>query len=71
MGHAHFGDAQKISAANLHRNCVVIPHVTTHDEADITDPEQFLRPSSCRKGPGGVHATSVYRFFIGPISVSG
>ena len=27
--------------ANLHRNWVVIPHVTTHDEADITDLEQF------------------------------
>ena len=32
---------KKISAANLHRNAVVIPHVTTHDEADITDLEQF------------------------------
>lgn len=32
---------KKISGANLHRNWVVIPHVTTHDEADITDLEQF------------------------------
>jgi len=32
---------KKISAANLHRNWVVIPHVTTHDEADITDLDQF------------------------------
>jgi pyruvate dehydrogenase E2 component (dihydrolipoamide acetyltransferase) len=32
---------KKISAANLHRNWVVIPHVTTNDEADITDLEQF------------------------------
>jgi pyruvate dehydrogenase E2 component (dihydrolipoamide acetyltransferase) len=32
---------KKMSAANLHRNWVVIPHVTTHDEADITDLEQF------------------------------
>ncbi|MGB8423385.1 dihydrolipoyllysine-residue acetyltransferase, partial [Paraburkholderia sp.] len=32
---------KKISAANLHRNWVLIPHVTTHDEADITDLEQF------------------------------
>src|SRR5471032_2921772 len=32
---------KKISAANLHRNWVVIPNVTTHDEADITDLEQF------------------------------
>ncbi|WP_454742416.1 dihydrolipoyllysine-residue acetyltransferase [Cupriavidus necator] len=32
---------KKISGANLHRNWVVVPHVTTHDEADITDLEQF------------------------------
>jgi pyruvate dehydrogenase E2 component (dihydrolipoamide acetyltransferase) len=32
---------KKISAANLHRNWVVIPHVTTHDDADITELEQF------------------------------
>jgi pyruvate dehydrogenase E2 component (dihydrolipoamide acetyltransferase) len=35
------GRIKKISAANLHRNWVVIPHVTTHDEADITDLEKF------------------------------
>jgi pyruvate dehydrogenase E2 component (dihydrolipoamide acetyltransferase) len=35
------GRIKKISAANLHRNWVVIPHVTTHDDADITDLEQF------------------------------
>jgi pyruvate dehydrogenase E2 component (dihydrolipoamide acetyltransferase) len=35
------GRIKKLSAANLHRNWVVIPHVTTHDEADITDLEQF------------------------------
>jgi pyruvate dehydrogenase E2 component (dihydrolipoamide acetyltransferase) len=32
---------KKISAANLHRNWVLIPHVTTHDEADITELEAF------------------------------
>ncbi|MER2527560.1 MAG: dihydrolipoyllysine-residue acetyltransferase [Candidatus Competibacter denitrificans] len=32
---------KKISAANLHRNWVMIPHVTNHDEADITDLEAF------------------------------
>ncbi len=32
---------KKISGANLHRNWVVIPHVTNHDEADITDLEAF------------------------------
>jgi pyruvate dehydrogenase E2 component (dihydrolipoamide acetyltransferase) len=32
---------KKISAANLHRNWVMIPHVTNHDDADITDLEDF------------------------------
>ncbi|MGK6305850.1 dihydrolipoyllysine-residue acetyltransferase [Variovorax sp. DT-64] len=32
---------KKISAANLHRNWVVIPHVTTHDEADVGELELF------------------------------
>lgn len=32
---------KKISAANLHRNWVMIPHVTNHDDADITDLEEF------------------------------
>ena len=30
---------KKISGANLHRNWVMIPHVTNHDECDITDLE--------------------------------
>lgn len=32
---------KKISGANLHRNWVVIPHVTNNDEADITELEAF------------------------------
>ena len=32
---------KKISAANLHRNWVMIPHVTSHEEADITELEEF------------------------------
>ncbi len=34
---------QRISAPNLHRNWVMIPHVTHHDEADITDLEAWRR----------------------------
>ena len=34
---------QKISGANLHRNWVTIPHITQHDEADITDMEIFRK----------------------------
>lgn len=32
---------KKISAANLHRNWVMIPHVTNNDTADITELEEF------------------------------
>ena len=32
---------KKISGANLHRNWVLIPHVTNNDDADITDLEAF------------------------------
>lgn len=32
---------KKISGANLHRNWVMIPHVTNHEDADITDLEAF------------------------------
>ena len=32
---------KKLSGANLHRNWVMIPHVTNNDEADITDLEEF------------------------------
>ena len=33
----------KISGANLHRNWVMIPHVTNNDKADITDLEEFRK----------------------------
>jgi pyruvate dehydrogenase E2 component (dihydrolipoamide acetyltransferase) len=32
---------RRISGANLHRNWVMIPHVTNHDDADITHLEAF------------------------------
>jgi pyruvate dehydrogenase E2 component (dihydrolipoamide acetyltransferase) len=34
---------QKLSGANLHRNWVSIPHVTQHDDADITEMEAFRK----------------------------
>ncbi|WP_297576890.1 dihydrolipoyllysine-residue acetyltransferase [uncultured Deefgea sp.] len=34
---------KKISGANLHRNWVVIPHVTFNDECDITELEDFRK----------------------------
>lgn len=37
------GRIQKISGANLHRNWVMIPHITQFDEVDITDLEAFRK----------------------------
>jgi len=37
---------KKISGAFLHRNWVAIPHVTQHDEADITEMEAFRKQMS-------------------------
>ena len=34
---------RKLSGANLHRSWVTIPHVTQHDEADITELEEFRK----------------------------
>lgn len=34
---------KKLSGANLHRNWVMIPHVTQHDDADITELEAFRK----------------------------
>jgi pyruvate dehydrogenase E2 component (dihydrolipoamide acetyltransferase) len=45
---------RKISAANLHRNWVMIPHVTNHDDADVTDLEAFrvqLNRENEKSGP--------------------
>ncbi|MDD2770382.1 MAG: dihydrolipoyllysine-residue acetyltransferase [Methylococcus sp.] len=44
---------QKLSAANLHRTWLTIPHVTQHDEADITELEAFrnaLKAESAKRG---------------------
>ena len=41
---------KKISGPNLHRNWVMIPHVTQFDEADVTDLEQFRVDSERRAG---------------------
>ena len=37
------GRIRKLSAASLHRSWLNVPHVTQHDEADITDLEAFRR----------------------------
>ena len=51
------GRIKKISGANLHRNWVIIPHVTNHDDADITDLEAFRVQMNKENEKAGVKVT--------------
>ena len=48
---------RKLSGANLHRNWVSIPHVTQHDEADITELETFRRSQAEEAKKSGIKLT--------------
>ena len=48
---------KKISAANLHRNWVMIPHVTNHDDCDITDLEAFRVATNKENEKSGIKVT--------------
>ncbi|WP_404299307.1 dihydrolipoyllysine-residue acetyltransferase [Alicycliphilus denitrificans] len=48
---------KKISGANLTRNAVVIPAVTNHDDADITDLEAFRVATNKENEKSGVKVT--------------
>ena len=64
---AKFGDIelqpltriQKISGPNLHRNWVMIPHVTQHDEADVTDMEEFRKANKEDAASQGIRLTPI------------
>ncbi len=51
------GRIKKISGANLHRNWVMIPHVTNHDDADITELEAFRVQTNKENEKAGVKVT--------------
>jgi len=51
------GRIQKISGANLLRNAVMIPAVTNHDDADITDLEAFRVMTNKENEKSGVKVT--------------
>ncbi len=51
------GRIQKISGANLLRNAVMIPSVTNHDDADITDLEAFRVLTNKDNEKSGVKVT--------------
>ncbi len=48
---------KKISGANLHRNWVVIPHVTNHDDADITELEALRVQLNQENEKAGIKVT--------------
>ena len=48
---------KKISGQNLARNWAMIPHVTQHDHADVTDLEQFRQQTNLAMAKQGVKLT--------------
>ncbi len=48
---------KKISGANLHRNWVLIPHVSHHDDADITELEAFRVQTNKDNEKAGIKVT--------------
>ena len=48
---------KKISGANLHRNWVMIPHVTNNDEADITELEELRKTLNKEHERAGIKVT--------------
>jgi len=48
---------KKISGPNLHRNWVMIPHVTQNDDADVTELEEFRKSLNAELGKSGVKVT--------------
>jgi pyruvate dehydrogenase E2 component (dihydrolipoamide acetyltransferase) len=48
---------KKISGANLHRNWVMIPHVTNNDDADITELEAFRVQLNKENEKSGIKVT--------------
>ncbi|WP_444994525.1 dihydrolipoyllysine-residue acetyltransferase [Aliikangiella sp. IMCC44359] len=48
---------QKISSVNLHRNWISIPHVTQHEDADITELDEFRKSLKDEAMKDGVRLT--------------
>ncbi len=54
---------RKLAGANLHRNWISIPHVTQHDEADITELDEFRKTAAQESEKQGVRLT-LLTFFL-------
>jgi pyruvate dehydrogenase E2 component (dihydrolipoamide acetyltransferase) len=59
---------QRISAPNLARNWTLIPHVTQHDEADITELEAWRRTLNEEHSRGGVKVTMVSFLIVASVA---
>ncbi|TAN30685.1 MAG: dihydrolipoyllysine-residue acetyltransferase [Castellaniella sp.] len=55
---------KKISGANLHRNWVMIPHVTNNDLADITDLEALRQQLNAENKKGDAPKVTMLAFLI-------
>ncbi len=60
---------RKLSAASLHRSWLNVPHVTQHDEADITELEAFRRTHLAEARERGVRLT-LLAFLMKAVSAS-
>ncbi len=60
---------KKISGANLHRNWVMIPHVTNHDDADITELEAFRVALNAENAKAGIKLTMLAFLIKASVSV--
>jgi pyruvate dehydrogenase E2 component (dihydrolipoamide acetyltransferase) len=59
---------QKISAPNLARNWAMIPHVTQHDEADITELEAWRKQLNQEHSGDGVKVTMVSFLIVASVA---
>ncbi len=55
---------KKISGANLHRNWVMIPHVTNHDNADVTELEALRVKLNSEQSDGPAAKITMLAFVI-------
>ncbi|HEV2009176.1 MAG TPA: dihydrolipoyllysine-residue acetyltransferase [Burkholderiales bacterium] len=60
---------KKLSGAHLHRNWLSIPHITQHDEADITELEAFRKSQADQAKKEGIRFT-LLAFLIKAVVVS-
>lgn len=59
---------QRISGPSLHRSWLHVPHVTQHDEADITDLEEFRQENKAKAKAEGFSLTPLAFIMRGVVS---